>query len=124
MRLALYLVSMKTLTLAALTLVLSPLLTLPAQADYNLASKKGAVYCDGGDNSSVLLSADRKKITYTIEGEKQTFRVTSQDGDGDTSISFIAKSTSKKSGFTLTLSDRGDNFEYEGDSEPTGIRCE
>lgn len=99
------------------------LISLTAFADFNLAAKDGAVNCSGPDNQSVTLNAKRNQIKYTVEGESQTFTVTSQETDGDTSITYIAKATKTKHGFSLTLSDQGDSFMDQGDVEATAVDC-
>jgi hypothetical protein len=101
-----------TLTLGALALSAS------AQADFGLAQNGKAVTCYGEDNQSISLNAARTTLKYTVEGESQgPKKILRRKSDGDTFVSYTSEEG------TLTLSDRGDVFRYNGDSEESPVKC-
>ena len=99
---------MKIINLLAVTLTLSSTI---AMADFNLASNGKVVNCFGPDNFSLVIDAARTKIKITVEGESRGYRkITKQGTNGDTFSSFTSMEG------TLSLDDRGDVFQYKGDS--------
>jgi ribosomal protein L25 (general stress protein Ctc) len=89
-----------------------------AMADFQLSQNQKPVVCYGEDNQSVNLNAKRTTLKYTVEGETQgALKIVDVQTDGKT---FVKYTTSE---YSLTLSDAGDLFFYNGDQEPGEFRC-
>ena len=93
-------------------ILFASLISTVALADFNLANNKKAVVCYADDNQGWVLSASRKTLKYTVEGESLgAKKVTKIGTDGDTFVSY------RSSVGTLFLDDRGDRFLFSGESE-------
>lgn len=97
-----------------MVLVAVPMLSF---ADSRLAGNGKVVECSGADNQSLTLNAKRTTVKYTVEGEslgpKKIERVVKKRG----SISYVTED------LTLTLSDAGDTFQYDG-GDVEEVDCE
>jgi hypothetical protein len=106
---------MKNLILPTLTLLFS----VQAFADFNLANNGKVVECSSADDQTWVLNAQRTTVKFTIEGETQgAKKITKRDSDGDT---FVAYTTSEG---VLTLSDRGDSFQFTGEESEQSLDCD
>ena len=104
------------------TLLVMPLVMMAvastAMADFNLAASGKTVVCSADDNQTWVLNAKRTTVKYTVEGESLgAQKITKRDSDGDTFVSYTVEQG------TLTLSDRGDTFQFDGDQEAGTIDC-
>jgi hypothetical protein len=89
-----------------------------AMADFNLANNQKKVVCYADDNQSWVLSANRKTIKYTVEGESLGVKkITKTATDGDTVVSY------KTSVGTLYLDDQGDRYIFAGETEAASVDC-
>jgi hypothetical protein len=98
---------------------LSVLSTQAAHADFALAANGKTVHCSADDNQSWVLNKARKTIKYTVEGESLGARpIFNKETDGKTFVSF---STDEG---TLTLSDKGDTYQFAEEDQAWGVDCE
>lgn len=79
-------------------------------ADYNLATNSKKVICFAEDNQDFVLNANRTTVKYSTEGESSgAKKITKTKSDNSTYVSYTT------SDGTLTLSDEGDTYAFDGD---------
>jgi hypothetical protein len=94
------------------SILLLSLASTSALADYALSQNKKEVVCYGADNLAVTLNAKRTTLQITVEGESNGARkIIEKHDDKRSSVSYATNEGA------LTLSDDGDTFLYDGDSE-------
>ncbi len=90
-----------------------------AMASFDLASNAKKIVCYADDSQSWVLNAKRTTVDFDVEGEghgPQKILKTESDNSN-----FVSYTTSEG---TLTLSDMGDFFLFNGEPEPAQIRCQ
>src|SRR5262245_40455462 len=81
-------------------------------ADYGLLKSNRAIECNGADNQVILLNAKRTTVKYSVEGESLgAKKINHVDNNGRSAVSFQTDE------LTLTLSNSGDTFQYDGGDE-------
>lgn len=89
-----------------------------AMANFQLSQSKKAVVCYGPDNQSLELDATRTTVKYEVEGETRgPAKIVGVNTDNRTFITYTTPE------LTLTLSNAGDTFLYNGDQDPTDVEC-
>ena len=89
-----------------------------ALADFGLSQSSQSVVCYGEDNQSLILNGTRTGLKYSIDGESYGMnRIIDVTTDNKTFISYTTSEV------TLTLSNDGDSFIFEGDQESQSLTC-
>ena len=82
------------------------------RADFGLSQNDNKVVCYGEDNLEITLDVNRTHLSLSIEGESNgPAKIIETHTDAQSYISYATKEG------TLTLSNDGDNFIYDGDNE-------
>lgn len=87
-------------------------LSSSSMADYKMANLKKTIECQGEDNQTWTLNAQKNSMTYTVEGE-----TAGPEKIEEKSISYTTTDG------TLTLSDKGDTFKSANFDEPQSVTC-
>lgn len=99
--------------------ILLSFVSTAAMADYSLSGSGKAVTCYGEDNQSFVLAKTRRTVKYTVEGESRGAKaVIKSSSDRETFRSYTTKEG------TLTLSDKGDTFQFSGDDSAFTVNCQ
>lgn len=95
-------------------LILSAIvLSVSAQANYQLSGNQKKVTCYADDNISVELNAKRTTLKYVVEGESNgPQKITKVISNGRDTVTYVSSELS------LTLSDKGDRMLYDGENTP------
>jgi uncharacterized protein YdeI (BOF family) len=101
-----------------LVLSIAAMISNLAMADFKLASNGKKVSCYDQDNASFELNAKRTTVKYTVEGESKGAQKITHNKSNKTSYASFTTSEG-----TLVLSDKGDIFQFTGESEVSHIDC-
>ena len=89
-----------------------------AMANLSLAKNGKAVVCYADDNQSWVINAKRTAIKYTVEGESLgPKKIVEIKSDRNTFVSYLTSEG------TLTLSNEGAFYQFDGETEAGQIEC-
>lgn len=97
-------------------IILSLFVMQSAFADYALSKNGKKVVCYGADNQVLTLNAGRTSVKYSVEGESLGAKKIERVTKGAKSVSYWTED------LTLTLSDKGDTFQYDG-GDVESVEC-
>jgi hypothetical protein len=101
-----------------LVVIIAILGSVSVMASFKSVSSKKAIICYADDNQSWILNANRTTIKYTVEGESLgALKIFDTKTDDETYISFSTEEG------TLTLSKKGDFYQFAEEDRPSRITC-